>query len=186
VFAQKPAKLKAAIGDILENAEANLTSWCGKVGAARSAPKPQALFRIVTWRRVLYSLPPESTAQAIRASLLAMATTNDVLGCPRVECIEPSPDGCSVALDPEHDSSCTMNQDLAEVHVAPLTDAEQLRLTAGGVLTWHDAEPCCELSPLAKCSTVPDGRHDCRCHDRPDPGNLADAGTLGIACRDPF
>ena len=38
---------------------------------------------------------------------------NDVLGCSGVECIEPGSDRCSVALDPQHGSSCTMNQNLA-------------------------------------------------------------------------
>jgi|SRR6187402_3113425 len=43
-----------------------------------------------------------------------------------------------------------MVQDPAKVDVAALTDAEQLRLTSGRILTWHDAEARCELSPLAK------------------------------------
>jgi hypothetical protein len=33
---------------------------------------------------------------------------------------------------------------------------------------------------------VTDGSDDCRCHDRADPGNLADTGTPSIAGRDPF
>jgi hypothetical protein len=40
----------------------------------------------------------------------------------------------------------SVNQDPAQVLVASLTDAKQLRLAAGRVLTWHDAEPRCELS----------------------------------------
>ena len=55
------------------------SSWCGKVGA-RSASKPQASFPRRYAVTGLYSLPLESTAQAIRASLLAMATTTTFLG----------------------------------------------------------------------------------------------------------
>jgi hypothetical protein len=79
-----------------------------------------------------------------------------------------------------------MNQDHTQLDVAPLTDAEQLRLTAGRVLRWHDAKPCCELSTLAKCSTVTDGVTMAVATTGPIPGDLADAGTPCIACRYPF
>ena len=55
---------------------------------------------------------------------------NDVLGCSGVKGIEPCPRR-PVTLDAQHGRACAMDQDLAEVHVAALTDAEQLRLAAG-------------------------------------------------------
>ena len=55
------------------------SSWCGKVGA-RSASKPQASFPRRYAMTGLYSLPLDSTAHAMRASLLAMATTTTFLG----------------------------------------------------------------------------------------------------------
>jgi hypothetical protein len=56
--------------------------------------------------------------------LVGHGDDNDVLGCSGVECIEPGSDRRSIALDPQHGVSCTMNQDLAQIYVAALTDAE--------------------------------------------------------------
>src|ERR1700723_3119564 len=79
-----------------------------------------------------------------------------------------------------------MNQYLAQVYVASLTDAEQLPLPPGRVLAGHDAEPCCELSPLPEGGPVTDGSDDGRRHDRSDAGDLADACAPCVAGRDPL
>ena len=50
-----------------------------------------------------------------------------------------------------------MNQDLPQVDVAAFTDAEQLRLTSGRVLAWHNAQPRGEVPALAECCAVADG-----------------------------
>ena len=55
------------------------SSWCGKVGA-RSASTPQASLPRCYAATGLKLLPLESTAQAIRAGLLAMATTTTFFG----------------------------------------------------------------------------------------------------------
>ena len=94
--------------------------------------------------------------------LVGHGNYDDVLVRSGVECIEPRSNRCSVALDMQYRRSRAMNQDPAQVRVAPFTDAKQLRLTTGRVLTGHDAEPGCELSPLAERSTVTDGSHDGR------------------------
>ena len=52
-----------------------------------------------------------------------------------------------------------MNQDLAQVAVAPLADAEQLRLASGGILPWHNAQPGGELPALAERCAVADRRN---------------------------
>src|ERR1019366_7923124 len=100
--------------------------------------------------------------------------------------VQPGTARRSVALDPQYGSSCAMNQDLAQVYVAPFTDPKQLRLAASRVLAWHDPEPCRELSALAKRSTVPDGCNNGRRHDRPDAGDLPYQCAAGIRSRDPF
>jgi hypothetical protein len=48
-----------------------------------------------------------------------------------------------------------MSQDLAQVHVSPLADAQQLRLVSSRVLAWNDAEPCGKLSALRKAAPLP-------------------------------
>ena len=85
---------------------------------------------------------------------------DDVLGCSGIESIQPGSDGRSISLDAQHGSSCTMDQHLTQIDVAPLADAEQLRLASGGVLAWHDTKPCCEVSPLTKCRAVADRGND--------------------------
>jgi hypothetical protein len=64
--------------------------------------------------------PPagDNTAQAMRASLFAVGYHHDVLVCPEVKCIKPGSDWRSVALDPQHGRSGTMDQDLAQVVAA--------------------------------------------------------------------
>ncbi len=87
------------------------------------------------------------------------------------------------APDAQHGSSGAMNQDLAKVDVASLTDAEQLGLASGRVLPRHNAQPRCELPALAKGSARADGSNDgCRNH-RPDTRDLPDTGTAGVRSR---
>jgi hypothetical protein len=76
--------------------------------------------------------------------------------------------------------SRAINQDPAQVRVTPFTDAKQLRLTTGRVLTGHDAEPGCELSPLAELGTVADGSDNGRGHDGAYAWYLANAHVLAF------
>src|SRR6516225_8828305 len=55
---------------------------------------------------------------------------NNVLGSSGVERVKPCADRRSIALDTQHGSSCTMNQDFAQVDVATLADAEQFCLAS--------------------------------------------------------
>jgi hypothetical protein len=83
-------------------------------------------------------------------------------------------------------SSCAMDQNLAQIDVAPLTDAEQLRLASGGILPRQDAEPCSEISPLTESSSVADSRDDgCR-HDRSDTWDLANPSATCVCSGDPL
>jgi hypothetical protein len=45
----------------------------------------------------------------------------------------------SVSLDTQH--ACAVNQNLTQVDVAALTDAEQFCFTSSRVLAWHDTQP---------------------------------------------
>ena len=77
-----------------------------------------------------------------------------------IECIQPSADGGSVPLDPQHSGSGAMNQDLAQVDVATLADTQQVRLASCRVLPWHDPEPGRELPALAESRSVADRSND--------------------------
>ena len=115
----------------------------------------------------------------MRASLLAMATTSTLRGARASSAFIHPPIANDLALCASlphvlHGSA------LAEIDVAALTDAEQLRLAAGGVLSRHQAEPCREVSPLAECCAVADGGNDgCR-DDRANARDLTDAATTSI------
>jgi hypothetical protein len=79
-----------------------------------------------------------------------------------------------------------MDQDLAQVDAAALTDAKQLRLTSGRVLPWHDPQPCSEVSPLAERSAVADsGKDGCGYHWS-DPRDLSYPRASCVCARDPF
>jgi len=79
-----------------------------------------------------------------------------------------------------------MDQNLAEIDVATLADAKQLRLASGGILPRHDTEPCSEVSPLTEGSAVADGGNDGRGHDRSNAWYLANAGATRVCSRDPL
>ena len=79
-----------------------------------------------------------------------------------------------------------MDQDLAEIDVATLANAEQLRLASRRVLPWHQAKPRSKVSSLAKGSSVADSRDDGGGYDRADPEDLPDAGASRIRGGDLF
>jgi hypothetical protein len=79
-----------------------------------------------------------------------------------------------------------MDEHLAQISVAELADAEQLRLATSRVLPWDEAEPRREVSPLAKCCAVTDGGDDrCR-NDRTDTRYLPDATAACVVLCDLF
>ena len=122
----------------------------------------------------------------MRASLFAMATTTTFLGALASSAIQPGSDGGSISLDPQAQLLVRLDQDLAQIDVAALADAEQLRLASGGILSWHDSEPCCEVSPLMEGSSVADSRDDGCCYDRSDAWDLTDASAPRVCSGDPL
>src|ERR1700757_3866939 len=111
----------------------------------------------------------------MRASLLAMATHDDVFRGAGIERIQPGSDRCPIPLDPQYRSPCPVDEDLAQVDVAAFADAEQPRLASSRVLPRHDTEPRGKVASLPEGCAVADGGNDGRGYDRPDPWNLPDA-----------
>ena len=77
-----------------------------------------------------------------------------------------------------------MDQDLAQIDVASLADAEQLRLASGGVLARYDTEPCCEVSSLAEGRAVADRGNNGGRHHGSDAWDLTDAGAARVCIGD--
>jgi hypothetical protein len=84
-----------------------------------------------------------------------------------------------------------MDQQASDVSVAALADCEQRGLAAGGVLLWHQAQPCGkvtgtpELPPITDCRQQ---RSRCQWPDARDgqetPGTLITAGDLlDLSCK---
>src|SRR6202007_2614802 len=92
----------------------------------------------------------------------------------------------AIPLRSQHDRARSMNENLAQVMVASLTDAGQLRLAAGRVLLRHQAHPRSELSSLAKCSSVADRGNDRGCDQRADARDLSEPRACRITRGDPL
>jgi len=88
-------------------------------------------------------------------------------------------------LEPGHGSSCNVNQNLAQVDDAALTDAEQLRFTSSRVPAWHDTRPRGEVPPLAEGGAVANGSNDGSGDNWSDPWDLTYPRASGIRRRDP-
>ena len=73
-----------------------------------------------------------------------------------------------------------MNQNLSQVDVAALTNAEQLRFTSGRVLAWHDTQPRSEVPALAEGGAVANGSNDGSGNNWSDPGDLTYSRASGI------
>jgi hypothetical protein len=92
----------------------------------------------------------------------------------------------SISLDAKHSCSRPVDQDLAQVDVAALADAEQLRFASSRILSWHESKPCCEFPALVEGSSVTDRNDDGCGDDRPDPWDLPYASAPRIGCGDPL
>jgi hypothetical protein len=99
---------------------------------------------------------------------------------------QPGSNRRSIPLDPQHSSSCTVDQDLAEKDVAAFTDPQQLRLASGRVLPRHKSRPRSEVPSHAESNSVTDGRDDGCCHDWPDPWDLPYTSAVGVRGGDPL
>ena len=79
-----------------------------------------------------------------------------------------------------------MNQNLTQVDVAALADAEQLRFTSSRVLAWHDTQPRSEVPALVEGGAVANGSNDGSGDNWSDPRDLTYPRSFGICGRDPF
>jgi len=132
------------------------------------------------------SWPLESTAHAIRATLCAVATINNVPWRPRLKRTHPRAHRDSVSLRSQHDRACSMNQDLAQVRVAAFADSIQSHLATGRMLVRQQPQPGRELPPLAEGCAVTDGGNDRGCNQRSDARDLPQSPTRRIARSDPL
>jgi hypothetical protein len=79
-----------------------------------------------------------------------------------------------------------VNQNLTQVNIAALADAQQLGLASSRVLSWHKPEPRRKVSSLAERRTVADSGNDGCCDDRSDAEDLSDTAATCVARSDLF
>ena len=89
------------------------------------------------------------------------------------ESVHPLPESSGVVLDAKQYRTSPVDQHATQIDVATFADAEQLLLAPGGVLPWHDADPCREAASPAKGSPVTDGGHCCGRDQRAEAADLA-------------
>jgi hypothetical protein len=90
---------------------------------------------------ILKLSPCRSTAQAMRARLLANATTAAFLCILAINRRSHLTQRHRTFKQRRQGSSCAMDQKLAEILVTPLGDPDQLRLATGRYLPRYQAEP---------------------------------------------
>ena len=101
-----------------------------------------------------YSSPDESTAHAIRASLLAAATINTLRGALGSRAVNHEP----IAIRSRFDRKTTARAPwmrTAQVFITALADSVELRLAASRVLFRHQPHPSGKLPPLRKAALLP-------------------------------
>ena len=133
-------------------------------GSASALPSRRRLFRTISCGDSLPHWPVVFSARQHSPcdprELVCHRNHNNIFRSSCIQCVEPGPNWGAVALDAQHGSSCAVNQNLTQIYVAALADAEQFRFTSGRVLSWYDAQPRCEVEggPVANGSN--DGSAD--------------------------
>ncbi len=64
-----------------------------------------------------------------------------------------------------------MNEELTDVTVPALADAEELLLASCRVFPWDKAQPCSQITGLLELMSVTDGREKGGSAQRSDPGD---------------
>ena len=98
-----------------------------------------------------------NNAQAILASLLAKSDDRDVRMRAIKQRLRPSPEWRVALGDMGQRRSRAVNQQLAQIFVAALADAEQLRFAAGRELPWNQTEPGGEIATAIEAFRLTDG-----------------------------
>src|SRR6516164_9080802 len=120
----------------------------------------------------------------MRASLLAIVDYDDVFPSSGVERIQPGTDRRPIPLYTQYGGPRSVDQELTQIDVTSLADAEQPRFTSCRILPWHDPKPRSKVAPLAKGCAIADGSNDGRTHDWSNPRDSPEARTARIAGRD--
>ena len=124
-----------------------------------------------------------STAQAIRASLLASATTTVLTWARASRPRNQAPSGVCRLRQRRQGGAGAVDEQLAQVLVAALGDPEQLRLAARGRLAGHQAKPGRKVSAAAERSCVADCRHQSGRVQYADAGDRCQAAGCWVIAR---
>jgi hypothetical protein len=122
-------------------------------------------------------VPCFHTAQAIRASLLASATA--ALSCPRSRSTsrahvrKPIERQGPRAFGVPQDRSRAVNQEHAQIGVAPLADGAQMPAGARRVFARREAQVAGEVPRRGKALHIADGGDECGRRQQPDSGDCA-------------
>src|SRR5262245_55483151 len=84
---------------------------------------------------------------------------------------QPGIDGRS-ALRGNNRRTRTMNEQRAQINVTALTDPQQCRFAAAGMLSRHQSKPRRHLPPVVEAPCVGDGGHQCAGAQGSDTGDL--------------
>src|ERR1700751_3602539 len=94
--------------------------------------------------------------------------------------MHPLPESARLVLNPKQDRASTMDQHAAQVHVAPLTHAEQLLLASGGKLPGHDAHPGGKVTAPSEGAAVSDRSHGSSRNQWAEAGNLTELPAASV------
>ena len=98
----------------------------------------------------------------------------DIDVSPLQELFEPAAFFILAFTRPHDHRTGTVHEQRSQVTVTALTDPEQGRLTAAGVLPRHKTEPGGQLSAVLEAPHVGDGSHQGTGRDRTDAGDLGE------------
>src|SRR5262245_65079963 len=84
---------------------------------------------------------------------------------------QPRIDGRS-ALCGNNRRTRPMNEQRAQINITTLTDPQQCRFAAAGMLSRHQSNPRRHLPPVVEAPCVSDGGHQCAGAQGSDPGDL--------------
>ena len=109
----------------------------------------------------------------------------DVVGPAVAQALDPSALGIGALWsDPQYGAGA-VDEQRSQVDVAVFGDGPETLFAAGGMLSWRESEPSCELSAVLEDLGVADSGHDGRCGERADALELHQSlgGVTGASQR---
>jgi len=120
-------------------------------------------------RTVTYWRSRASTAEAIRASLLAKATGHDVMVCSREQSLNPPAEWRIFLGETWESRARPMDQQHPQITVTALSDVQQPRFSTCRRLTRHQSQPSCQITTTAERLSISHRRHKGGRRQHPDP-----------------